>query len=137
MLSGYSLGMMLFKKKPRPPSPIVHADDEDFERIVSEHPGVTVVDFWAAWCGPCRMMEPILDEIAIEFEDDGVLVVKVDVDRATETAADYGIRSIPTVVFFRGGEPLFEMVGAVPKPVLQREIRANLSSTEDTSQPAD
>ena len=124
--------MMLFKKKPRPPSPVVHADDEDFERIVAGHPGVTVVDFWAAWCGPCRMMEPILDEIAIEFEEDGVLVLKVDVDRATETAADYGIRSIPTIVFFRAGEPLFEMVGAVPKPVLQREIRASLSSTEDT-----
>lgn len=126
---------MLFKKKPRPVAPIVHAGDEDFERIVSEHPGVTVVDFWAAWCGPCRMMAPILDEIAIEFEHAGVLVVKVDVDQATETAGNYGIRSMPTVVFFQAGEPLFEMVGAVPKPVMQREIRILLSSTEDTSEP--
>lgn len=125
---------MFFKKKPRPVAPIVHADDGDFERVVTEHPGVTVVDFWAAWCGPCRMMEPILEEIAIEFEEDGVLVLKVDVDQAQATAADYGVRSIPTLVFFRAGEPLFEMVGAVPKPVLQREIHAILSSSEDTSQ---
>lgn len=123
---------MFFKKKPRPIAPIVHAGDEDFERIVTQHAGVAVVDFWAAWCGPCRMMAPILDEIAIEFEEDDVLLIKVDVDQAAETAANYGIRSMPTVVFFRAGEPLFEMVGAVPKPVLQREIRALLSSEEDT-----
>jgi len=124
---------MFFRKKPRPPAPIVHAADEDFEAIVSEPAAVVVVDFWADWCRPCLMMEPILEEVAIEFERHGVRIVKVDIDDAPETAEAYGIRSVPTVMFFQHGEPLFEMVGAVPKPVLQREIHALLSSTGDTS----
>ena len=119
---------MFFKKKPKPVAPIVHALDDDFESVVAQHPGVTVVDFWAPWCGPCRLTEPIIDEIAIEFEPDGVLVVKVNVDHAPQTAEAYGIRSIPTLVFFKAGDPLFEMVGPIPKPVLEREIRAAMSS---------
>lgn len=124
--STYFSVTMIFRKKPRPEAPIVHVADDDFEAVVAGHAGVTVVDFWAVWCPPCRMMEPILEEIALEFEPHDVLVLKVDVDRAPETAESYGIRSVPTLVFFRGGEPLFEMVGAVPKPVLQREIHALL-----------
>lgn len=117
---------MLFKKKPRPVAPIVHALDEDFERLLAQHGGVAIVDFWAPWCGPCRMMEPILSEIAIEYQADGVVVVKVNVDEAIETAATFDIRSIPTLMFFKNAEPLFEMVGAIPKPVLEREIDALL-----------
>lgn len=124
--STYFSVVMLFRKKPRPEAPIAHASDDDFERVIAGYDGIAVVDFWAVWCPPCRMMEPILEEIALEFEAEGVLVLKVDVDQAPETSASYGIRSIPTLIFFRDGEPLFEMVGAVPKPVLQREIRALL-----------
>ena len=114
---------MFFRKRKRPDAPIVHADDSDFTRQVEEQPGITVVDFWAPWCGPCRMMEPILEEIAIEQADAGVRVVKVNVDEAPKTSSDFGIRSIPTLLFFQDGEPLFEMVGMVPKPVLERELR--------------
>ncbi len=112
---------MFFKKKPRPAAPIVHATDEDFDVVVAE-PGIAIVDFWAAWCRPCRMMAPILDEIAIEQAERGVRVVKVDVDQAPDTGERFGIRSIPTIVFFQDGAPLFEMVGLVSKPVLEREI---------------
>jgi thioredoxin 1 len=113
---------MFFKKRERPEVPFVHATDEDFNTLIAEHPGVAVVDFWASWCGPCRMMEPILSEVAIEQADHGVRVMKVNVDEAPVTANHYGIRSIPTLIFFQDGEPLFEMVGMVPKPVIEREL---------------
>ena len=113
---------MFFKRRKRPPAPIIHATDDDFDGIVLEADGITVVDFWAPWCAPCRMMGPILDEIAIEQAGRGVRVVKVNTDEASGTAARFEIRSIPTLIFFRDGEPLFEMVGLVSKPVLQREL---------------
>ena len=113
---------MFFKKRPKPEAPIVHATDADFDELVEERPGISIVDFWAPWCAPCRMMEPILAEIALEHAGAGVRVVKVNADVAPETTERFGIRSIPTLIFFRDGEPLFEMVGAVPKPVLEREI---------------
>lgn len=116
---------MFFKKKPKLDAPVLHATDHDFDAVLAE-PGIAVVDFWAAWCGPCRMMAPILDEIAIEQADAGVRVVKVDVDQAPKTSELFGIRSIPTLIFFKDGEPLFEMVGLVSKPVLEREIGALL-----------
>jgi thioredoxin 1 len=121
---------MFFKKRKRPEAPIIHTDDADFERCIGEHPGITVVDFWAPWCGPCRMMEPILQEIAVEQADAGVRVVKVNVDEAPKTSSDFGIRSIPTLLFFQDGEPLFEMVGMVPKPVLQRELEQLLAAAD-------
>ena len=112
---------MFFRRKPAVEPPILHAYDDDFDQLIAE-PGITVVDFWAEWCAPCRMMEPILGEIALEWADRGVRVMKVNVDEAQGLAADFGVRSIPTVMFFRGGEPLFEMVGIVSKPVLEREL---------------
>ncbi|NNL29407.1 MAG: thioredoxin [Gemmatimonadetes bacterium] len=113
---------MFFKKRPKPSAPIQHATDDDFAELVEERVGVTVVDFWAPWCGPCRLMAPILDEIALDYADEGVAVVKVNTDEAQRSSERFGIRSIPTLIFFKDGEPLFEMVGAVPKPVLEREI---------------
>jgi len=112
---------MFFRKKPAVEPPILHAYDDDFDQLIAE-PGITVVDFWAPWCAPCRMMEPILGEIALEWAERAVRVVKVDVDQAPGVAGGFGIRSIPTVIFFRDGEPLFEMVGIVSKPVLEREL---------------
>jgi len=117
---------MFFKRKPKVDAPVLHATDADFDTII-DAPGLSVVDFWAPWCAPCRMMGPILDEIAIEYADKGVRVVKVDSDQAPETSARFSIRSLPTVIFFVDGEPDFEMVGLVSKPVLQREIEAFLA----------
>ncbi len=112
---------MLFRRKPAVEPPLVYAYDDDFDQLIAEE-GVAVVDFWAPWCGPCRMMEPILGEIAVEWASRGVRVVKVNVDEAPGVAEAFGIRSIPTAVFFRNGEPLFEMVGLLSKPVLEREL---------------
>ena len=119
---------MFFGKKQKVESAIIHAADDDFDTIISEDLGVTIVDFWTPWCGPCRMMEPILDEIATEQAERGVRVVKVNSDDARETAHRFDIRSVPTLIFFKDGEPVFEMVGLVPKPVLEREIAECLSS---------
>lgn len=117
---------MFFKKRPKPQAPIVHATDDDFDAVVLDSSDICVVDFWASWCAPCRMMAPILDEIAIELEDEGVRVVKVDTESAPETAQRFEIRSIPTLIFFKSGEPLFQMTGLVSKPVLARELEALL-----------
>jgi thioredoxin 1 len=113
--------MFFGRKKPAAEYPILHARDDDFDPIIHQ-PGIAVVDFWAPWCGPCKMMEPILGEISLEWADQGVRVVKVNVDEAQELAASFEIRSIPTLVFFQDGEPLFEMVGLVSKPILEREL---------------
>jgi len=113
---------MFFKSKQRMEPPILHATDDDFDTIIAEQPGITIVNFWVPWCGPCRMMAPILDEIAVEQAERGVRVVKVSSDEAPETARRFEIRSIPVVIFFKDGEPEFEMVGLVSKPVLEREI---------------
>lgn len=119
---------MLFRRKDPPAEPpFLHAYDEDFDALVAGQ-GVAVVDFWAAWCGPCRMMEPILGEIATEYASKGVRVVKVNVDEAPRVSQDFGIRSIPTLMFFRDGEALYEMVGMVPKPVLERELEQLLGA---------
>ena len=73
---------MFFGKRQKVESPVLHATDDDFDTIIAETPGLTIVDFWAPWCGPCRMMGPILDEIAIEQAKRGVRVVKVNSDEA-------------------------------------------------------
>lgn len=122
---------MFFRKKEKKASAIVHMGDEEFDRDISALPGVAVVDFWAPWCGPCRMMGPLLEDVARDFRDRGVTVVKVNTDEAPVTAERFGIRSIPTLVFFRKGEPLFEVVGLVPQPVLERELESLLRSEED------
>jgi thioredoxin 1 len=123
--------MLFGRKKPPVEYPILHARDDDFDTIIRQ-PGIVVVDFWAPWCGPCKLMEPILGEISQEWADRGVRVVKVNVDEAQELAASFEIRSIPTLVLFRDGEPLFEMVGLVPKPVLERELGEVLEGRSTT-----
>ena len=111
---------MFFKKKPVVEAPIVHADDGSFDDLVTNSEGVAVVDFWAPWCAPCHMMAPILDEVALAMADRDVRVVKVNVDDAPEVSSGFGIRSVPTRMFFKEGEPEFVMVGLVPQGGLER-----------------
>ena len=88
---------------------------------------VVVVDFWAPWCGPCRMIAPIIEELSEEYKDKGVVVAKVNTDEAPEIAAQFGIRSIPTVIFFKNGEAVDAMIGAAPKQMYVEKIEALLS----------
>ena len=91
----------------------------DSEVIQSETP--VIVDFWAEWCGPCRAVSPVLEQIAEERADE-VRLVKVNIDEEPELAQRYGILSIPTIVLFKGGEPAAAAIGAQPKRMLERSL---------------
>ena len=99
--------------------------DATFEEVVLNSDKPVVVDFWAAWCGPCRMVGPLIDELATEYEGKAV-VGKVDVDNHQQFAAKYGVRNIPTVLVFKGGEILNRQVGVAPKNVYAEAIDAAL-----------
>lgn len=92
----------------------------DAEIINSEIP--VLVDFWAAWCGPCRMVAPVVEELAEEYKGK-IKVAKIDVDQNRQTPARYGIRNIPTLLFFKGGELAQTIVGAQPKSHIEEELK--------------
>ena len=100
------------------------ASNTNFSELLQDSK-LVIVDFWATWCGPCRMLSPILDEVEEEMADQ-ISVVKVNVDDADEIAAQYRIMSIPTLLFFKNGELVDKTVGAMPKPALVEKIKANL-----------
>lgn len=94
---------------------MIHFDQKTFDEALNEG-GLMLVDFWAEWCGPCRMVSPIVDEIAGERDD--IVVGKVNVDEQNELAARFGVMSIPTLLVFKGGEIVSKAVGARPKAEL-------------------
>ena len=108
-----------------PISAPVHATDATYRAEVLESELPVVVDFWAPWCGPCRMVAPVLDELAQTYAG-RVKIVKVDTEENPQVAADHGIVSIPTMHFVKNGELVNTLVGARPKPVLVREIESSL-----------
>ena len=119
-----------FLKKDKGPErtwAIINVNDRDFKKQVVQrsYKMPVMVDFWAAWCGPCRMVGPIIDEVSTEYEGKAV-VGKVDVDANQEFAAKYGVRNIPTVLVFKGGEIVNRQVGVSPKKVYTDAIDAAL-----------
>ncbi|MHB1168222.1 MAG: thioredoxin [Longimicrobiales bacterium] len=103
----------------------VSVSDSDFGNVVEQGQGLTIVDFWAAWCGPCRMVAPVMEQLATEYSGK-VKIAKLDVDANQQTAMKYNIRSIPSILFFKDGELVDTVVGAVPKQYLERKLQEHL-----------
>lgn len=104
-------------------SKAVEITDSNFDEILSTEKPI-LIDFWAEWCGPCKMIGPVVEEIAGEYADQAV-VGKVNVDDNPQTSQKYGIRSIPTLLVIKGGEIVEKQVGAVPKSVLVDKLKAH------------
>lgn len=102
-------------------SKTVVVTDDSFAGEVEQHAGLAVVDFWATWCGPCRMIAPILDQLSEEYADK-LKVAKLDVDSNQKTAMRFQVRSIPTLLFFKDGKLIDQVIGAVPKSALVAKI---------------
>jgi thioredoxin 1 len=101
--------------------------DNSFEKEVLKSENLTLVDFWAEWCGPCKMIGPALEEISEEMKDD-VRITKLNIDENPATPQKYNVRGIPTLLLFKNGEVVAEKVGALPKAQLQEWISSNVNS---------
>lgn len=100
-------------------SKVIHLDVDSFKSEVLEGKGLVLVDFWASWCGPCKMLGPILDELSDEVT---TKIAKVNVDDYPNIAADYGIRSIPTMIIFKDGEKVEQLIGLMQKGAIKEKL---------------
>ena len=105
----------------------IEITDANFEQIIASDKPV-LVDFWAEWCGPCKMIGPVVEELAADYDGKAV-IGKVDVDSNPAVSAKFGIRSIPTLLVFKGGEIVDKQIGAVPKSVLSQKLDAQVEAS--------
>lgn len=105
---------------------LIHFNEEGFSRAMSSGT-LMMVDFWATWCGPCRMLGPVIEQLAEEYEDQDVVIGKIDVDEEGELARRYGVMSVPTVIFFQNGEEIDRKVGVMSFEVYADVLEAQLS----------
>ncbi len=106
-------------------SDIMELDDNNFNREVTEQNNLTLVDFWATWCGPCRKLSPVIDELAKEF-DGKVKFVKIKADENMQTAQKYSISGVPSLLLFKNGEVVERIVNLVPKSIISSAINKHL-----------
>lgn len=100
---------------------IMHVTDDNFRSEVVDRPGVALVDFWAPWCGPCRIVAPVIERLAEDY-DGQARVAKLNVDDNPVTASKYGILSIPTMMIFKDGKVVDQMIGAAPRQVIENKL---------------
>jgi thioredoxin 1 len=105
---------------------IVEITDANFADEIENGEGLYMVDFWAVWCGPCRLVAPIVSDLADEYRDKGLKVGKLDVDTNQQTAVRFSVRSIPSILFFKDGELVDQVIGAVPRPQLEEKLLQHL-----------
>ena len=105
---------------------ILDVTDDTFADEIEKGEGLHMVDFWAVWCGPCRLVAPVVAELAEQYHDKGLRVAKLDVDSNQKTTARFRVMSIPSILFFKGGALIDTVVGAVPKSVLEEKIKKHL-----------
>ena len=103
----------------------VNVTDQTFEREVLSHPGPVLVDCWAPWCGPCRMVAPVLDQLAVEYKG-RLKIAKLNTDENPMTSSKYAIQSIPTMLIFKNGSQINRLVGALPKHEIERHLSSVL-----------
>ena len=104
----------------------IHITDDSIEKVLATKDKPVIIDFWAEWCGPCHMIAPILEELAEDFEGQA-LITKLNVDENRVSAEKYGIRSIPTLLFFKNGQVVDQQIGVVPKQILSEKLSKHIS----------
>ncbi len=103
----------------------LHLDEKNFETEVLKSPLPVLVDFWAEWCGPCKMIAPIIDQLSVDLQGK-MKIAKVNVDEAPQLAGQFNVMSIPTLLIFKGGQPVDQIVGAMPKDRLLAKLSSHL-----------